>query len=71
LAPNFQLITYPKNGGEDKMINHELIGKPEMVFRNYQMAEPKQKESARDRISRGPTALIVLLLDLLVKLDPR
>jgi len=53
------------------MINHELIGKPEMVFRNYQMAEPKQKESARDRISRGPTALIVLLLDLLVKLDPR
>ena len=53
------------------MITKGLIGKPETVFRNYQVVEPKQEESARDRIPRGPTALIVLLFDLLIKLDPR
>jgi hypothetical protein len=53
------------------MITKELIIKPEMVLRNYQAVELEQKELARERIPRGPTALIVLLFDLLIKLDPR
>jgi hypothetical protein len=53
------------------MITKEPTVKPGLVLRNSAVVEPKQKESARNHIPRSSIALIILLFDLLTKLDPR
>jgi hypothetical protein len=53
------------------MITKELTVKSGPFLRDYDVVEPKQKESARNHIPRSPIALIILLFDHLIKVDPR
>ena len=53
------------------MVTRELSAGPALVGSEYRGEEQSQAKIAREQIPFGPTALIVILFDLLIKLDPR
>jgi hypothetical protein len=53
------------------MINKGLTVKPELIQRKYEREKSQQRETARNHIPRSPMALIILLFDFLIKIDPR
>ena len=53
------------------MVSKGLLVRPGQILRKYEGEESRQRETARNHIPRSPIALIILLFDFLIKLDPR
>jgi len=53
------------------MATKELYNGLESTYRIQKFEEREQHKIARDQLPRGPAALLVILFDLLLRLDPR
>jgi hypothetical protein len=53
------------------MTTKELYNEPKIKYGKYQLKRQEPQKIARYQIPHGPTALLVILFDLLLRLDPR
>lgn len=53
------------------MTTKELYSEAKIAYRANKVERQEQQKIARYQLPRGPTALLVILFDLLLKLDPR
>jgi len=58
-------------GEEAAMTTKELYGEPKIKYGTYKVKRHEPQKIARNQIPHGPTALLVILFDLLLRLDPR
>lgn len=61
----------PGRGKEATMTTKEIYPRSQIMCREYKIERRGQEKIVRNRIPHGPVALLVILFDFLLRLDPR